>query len=159
MTCMFFATSKSKWRAKILEMGISKTSYHIQIEIKIPNPNQEPPQSSKAQDKDLKDIDVLCIFKIKIEIQNSVHGCTKVQWPYKIQDQDAKPESVTSSMLQSHKSRLQGHVCWLHLHNQDRDPKFGTSVYQRPETISKWRLRCQTPVRNFQHHQMPQMRT
>ena len=48
-------------------MGISKTSGHIQIKIKMPNPSQEPPASSKAPDKDLKDMDVLCTFKIKIE--------------------------------------------------------------------------------------------
>ena len=34
---------------------------------KIQNPNQEPPASSKSQNQDLKDMDVLCTFKIKIE--------------------------------------------------------------------------------------------
>ena len=48
-------------------MGVSKTSDHIQIKIKIPNPSQEPPASSKALNEDLKDMDVLCTFKIKIE--------------------------------------------------------------------------------------------
>ena len=48
-------------------MGVSKTSDHIQIKIKMPNPSQEPPASSKAQNEDLKDMDVLCTFKIKIE--------------------------------------------------------------------------------------------
>ena len=57
--------------------------------IKIPNPSQEPPLSSKApnQDEDF--------------------GC---------------------------------------LHIQDREPKFGTSVYQRPVTISKSVSRYETPV-------------
>ena len=36
----------------------------------MPNPSQEPPVSSKAPNEDLKDLDVLCIFKIEIEIQN-----------------------------------------------------------------------------------------
>ena len=48
-------------------MGVSKTVDHIQIKIKMPNPSQELPVSSKAPNKDLKDIDILCIFKIKIE--------------------------------------------------------------------------------------------
>ena len=48
-------------------MGVSKTSDHIPIKIKMPNPSQEPPASSKAPDVDLKDMDDLCIFKIKIE--------------------------------------------------------------------------------------------
>ena len=46
-------------------MGISKTIGHIQIKIKIPNPNQEPPAYSKALNQDLKDMDVLCTPKIK----------------------------------------------------------------------------------------------
>ena len=64
---MFFAPSKLRQRAKNQNMGISKTSDHIQIKIKMPNPSQEPPASCKAPNEDLKDIDVLGTFKIKIE--------------------------------------------------------------------------------------------
>ena len=39
----------------------------------MPNPSQELPASSKAPNEDLKDMDVLCTFKIKIESQNSNH--------------------------------------------------------------------------------------
>merc|ERR1712081_73018 len=53
--------------AKIQIMEISKTSDYILIKIKMPNPRQEPPSSSKAPNEDLKDMDVLCTFKIKIE--------------------------------------------------------------------------------------------
>ena len=60
-------------------MGIAKTSDHIQIKTKLSNPSQEPLASSKAENKDLKDIDVLCAFKIKIESQKSDHGCIKHQ--------------------------------------------------------------------------------
>ena len=63
-------------------MGVSKNSGHIQINIKTSNPSQEPPASSKAPNEDLKDMDVLCTFKIKIESQNSEHGSTKDKWPY-----------------------------------------------------------------------------
>ena len=76
---MFFAPSKSRLRAKIQIMDVSKTSDHIQIKIKMPNPSQEPPAPSKAPNEDLKDMDVLCTFKIKIESQNSDHGCIKDQ--------------------------------------------------------------------------------
>ena len=48
-------------------MGVSKISDHIQIKIKIPNPSEEPPASSKDPNEDLKDMGVLCIFKIKIK--------------------------------------------------------------------------------------------
>ena len=58
-------------------MDLTETSDYIQIKIKMPNPSQEPPASSKAQNEDLKDMDVLCTFKIKIESQNLVHVCIK----------------------------------------------------------------------------------
>ena len=51
-------------------MDVSKTIDHIHIKIQMPNPSQEPPASSKAPSKDLKDMDFLCTFKIKIESQN-----------------------------------------------------------------------------------------
>ena len=79
----------------------------------------------------------------------------KDQWPYPNQYQDAKPQSGTSSVLQSPKWGLKGHGCSLHLQNQDREPKFGSWVYQRPLTISKSISRCQTPVRNLQHLPKP----
>ena len=80
-------------------------------------------------------------------------------WLYPNQYQDAKPQSGTPSVLQSPKSGLKGHGCSLHLQNQDREPKFGSWVYQRPVTIFKSRSRCQTPVRNLQRPPKPQMRT
>ena len=138
-------------------MGISKTSDHIQVKIKMPNPHQEHPVSSKYPNENLKDMDVLCTFKIKIEIQNSDHGHLKNQLPYPNQYQDAKPQSGTSSVLQSPKSGLRGHGHSLHFQNQDRKPKFRTWVYQRPMTISKAISRCQTTVRNLQHPTKPQI--
>ena len=41
------------------------------------NSSQEPAASSKAPNEDLKDMDNLCTFKIKIQSQNSDHGCMK----------------------------------------------------------------------------------
>ena len=49
------------------------TSVHIYIKTKMPNPSQEPSSSSKVPNEDLKDVDVLCNFKIKIEGQNWDH--------------------------------------------------------------------------------------
>ena len=43
----------------------------------MPNPSQEPPASSKAPNEDLKDMDVLCTFKSKIESHNSDHRVSK----------------------------------------------------------------------------------
>ena len=59
--------------------------------IKIPNPGQEPSASSKAPNQDLKDMDNLCTFKIKIGSQNWDHGWINDQWLYDNQDQDPIP--------------------------------------------------------------------
>ena len=58
-------------------MGVPKSSDLIHIKIKMPNPSQELPASSKAPNEDSMDIDVLCTFKIKIERKNLDHGCIK----------------------------------------------------------------------------------
>ena len=80
-------------------MGIAKTSDHIQIKIRMPNPSQEPPASSKAPNEYSKDLDALCIFQIKRESQNLDHGWIKDQWPYPNQDQDKKNQSGAYSVL------------------------------------------------------------
>ena len=100
-------------------MGISKISDPIQIKIKMPNPSQEPPASSKALNQDLKDMDVLCTLKIEIESWNLDHTCNKGQWPYPNQDQDVKPKSGTSIVLQSSNWGLKGHGFSFHLQNQN----------------------------------------
>ena len=65
-----FFTFKIKKRDKILNMGVSRTSYNILIKIKMPNTSQTLTALTKAPNQDLKDMDVLCTFKIKIESQN-----------------------------------------------------------------------------------------
>ena len=55
----------------------SETSDHIQIKIKVPYPSQEPPAFCKAKNQDLKVMDVLFTFKIKLESQNSENGHIK----------------------------------------------------------------------------------
>ena len=72
-------TFKIKMESHGYIMGISKISDHIQIKIKMPNPSQEPQASSKAQNADLKDMGVLCIFKIKLQSLNLDHWCIKDQ--------------------------------------------------------------------------------
>merc|ERR1712081_165436 len=39
----------------------------------MPNPSDEPPASFKATNEDLKDMDALCILKIKIKMLNPSH--------------------------------------------------------------------------------------
>ena len=63
-------TFEIKIESKNLDQRVSKTSDHIQIKMTMSNPSQEPPVSSKAQNEDLKYMDVLCISKIKIESKN-----------------------------------------------------------------------------------------
>ena len=64
----------------------------------MPNPSQDPPASSKAQNWDSKGKAVLCSFKIQIEKQNSGHGYSKDQCQYPNQDQDSKPQSGSSKL-------------------------------------------------------------
>ena len=82
-------------------MGVSKTSDYIIIKIKIPNPSQELPASSKAPNQVLKEMDVLSTFKIKTKSQKLEHRCIKDQCLYLNQVQNLKPQSETSSILQS----------------------------------------------------------
>ena len=138
-------------------MGVSKTSNHIQIKIKmIPNPGQKSPVSSKAPNEDLNNMDEVCTFKIKKDSQNLDHGCIKDQGPYPNQDQDAKAQSRTSSILQNPKSGLKEHGCFLHLQNQNRGQTLGLWLYQSPVTISKSRSIYQTSFRKLQYTPMPQ---
>ena len=76
---MFFVPLKSKVIAKIWNVVEPKTGNHIQINIRMQNPSQEPVVSFKAQNQDLKDLDVLFTFKMKIESQNLENGCIKDQ--------------------------------------------------------------------------------
>ena len=54
-------------------MSVSKNSDHVQNKIKMPNPSKKPPAPTKAPNEDLKDMDVLSTFEIKIESQNFEH--------------------------------------------------------------------------------------
>ena len=135
-------------------MGVMKTSDQIQIQIKMPNPSQKLPVSSKEV---LKDMDVICTLKFKIKSQNVEHEWTKVQWLYPKQNQDAKPQSPSSKAPNQDLkdidvfctfnikigSENKDHRCikdqWPYL-NQDQDSKLqsGTpSVLQSP----KWGLK------------------
>ena len=133
-------------------MVLSKTSDHIQIKTKIQNPSQEPPASSKAPNVDLKDMDVLCTFKIKIESKNLKCGWTKDQWQIcktlvreppassKAPNQDLKDMDVLCTFKIKIEIQNLENGCiknqWSYP-NQDQDakPKSGTSsVPQSPKS-------------------------
>ena len=88
---MFFAPSKSRLRAKIQIIDVSKTSEHIQIKINMPNPSQEPPTSSKAPNEDIKDMGVLSTVKFKINMSNPSQKHPALA---KAQNQDLKDMDV-----------------------------------------------------------------
>ena len=71
-----------------MNMGVSKTSDHIEIKIKIQNPSQESPVFSEAPNEDFKDINVFCILKIEIEPKFGI-------WVYHYQI----PVTITKSRL------------------------------------------------------------
>ena len=138
-------------------MGVSKTSDHFQIKIRMPNPSEEPPASSKAPNEDLKDMDVLCTFKIKIEGQNSDNGSVKDHWSFPNQDQDIKPQSGTPASLKSIWEDKIKHQWPYPNQDQDAKPQSGTSsVLQSP----KWGLKghgCSLHLQN--QDRVPKFRT
>ena len=140
-------------------MGASKISDHIQINMKMPKPSQEPPAFYKAPNEDSKGCG--CSLHLQNKDREQKFGSWVCQQPVTIskKDQDAKPQLGTCSPNQSLKSGMKGYGCTLYLQNQDREPKFRTLVNQRPVTVSIQRSRCQTPVRNLQHPPKPQRRT
>ena len=81
-------------------MALAKNSDHIQIKIKIPNPSQEYPASSKASNQDLKDMYILYTFKIKTGSQNSKHGYTKTINPIQTKMKMPNPSQEKFSILQ-----------------------------------------------------------
>ena len=123
-------------------MCVPKTSDHIQINIRMPNPCQEPPTSSKAPNEDLKDMDVLCTIKIMIESQKLDHGCIKTSDHIQIKIKIPNPSQEPQASSKDPNEDVRGHGCSLHLQNQDREQKFRSWVYKRPMTISKSRSRC-----------------
>ena len=84
----------------MLNRGVLKTSDYVQISI---NPNQESLASSKAPDRDSKEMIIVWTLKIKIESLNFENECIKDQWPYQNQDQ---PNSGIFSILQSPNQHL-----------------------------------------------------
>ena len=65
-------------------MCVSKTSDHIQIKVKLPNPTQKLPVSSTAPNEDLKDIDVLCTLKSRKRAKSLNLGVPKTSDHIKI---------------------------------------------------------------------------
>ena len=115
-------------------------------------------------------MDVLFTFEIEIDSQNLAYGCTKDQWPYPNQYQDAKPQSGThiqikiksQTSVRNIQCPLKAHIMtykiWLFLclQNQDRVPKLRIWFYLRPVTISRSRSRSKTAARNLPNPPNPQ---
>ena len=80
-------------------MGVSKTSEHMQIKMKMPNPSQKHPESAKAPNEDFKNMDILCTFKIKVESKIWVMGVSKTSDHIQIKIEIANPsqEPLASS--------------------------------------------------------------
>jgi len=72
-------TFKIKIESHNWEYGYIKVQLQYPNPDQATNPSQEPPASSKAPNQDLKDVVVLCIFKIKTKGQNLGYGCIEDQ--------------------------------------------------------------------------------
>ena len=133
--------------------------YQRTLTISKPSLGCQTPVTSKAPNQDLKDMDVLCTFKLKMESQNLDHGCVTDQRRSLYQDSDSYIQSGTSSMLQSCIYGLSRHGGPLQLQNHDRKTNFGKLVFQSPVTISKSRSICKIQVRNLGQPPMLQIST
>ena len=75
----------------------------------MPTPSQEPPASSKAPYQDLKDMDVLCTFKINVESLNFLQGQGPstlkdyIQIMIKMQNSNDEPQAPTQKPIQDWK--------------------------------------------------------
>ena len=110
------------------------TSDHIQIKSMMPNPSQEPPASSKAKNQDLKEIDDLCTFKMKIESKNFYQGYIKDQWPYpnKIKMPNPTQESPASSKAPNEDFMDKDVLCTFKIKNESRNSDYGYIKDQWP---------------------------
>ena len=154
------------------------------MKIQMANPSQEPPASSKAPNEDLKDLDVLCPYKIKMESQNLDLGCIKDQWPYPNQDEDAQTKSGTSSILPSHKwglkrswmfcapskprkrvkiwfmgvSKTSDHIqIFIKMPNPSQETPASSKAPKK--NLNDMDILCTFPTRNIQCSPKPKMRT
>ena len=84
---------------KIQKTGVSETSDHIQIKIKMTNPSQESPASSKAPNLNLKYMDVLCTFKIKLGVsKTSDYIQNKIKMPNPSQEPPASSKAPNEDL-------------------------------------------------------------
>ena len=133
-------TFKIKIKSHTLEHMCITDQWSYPYQDMILNLSNEPPASSKAPNQALKDMDVLCTFKIKIKSKNSDHEYIKDQWPYPNQDHDKRPHSEATNILQGFKLWVREHGYSLNPQNQNRKPIFVTWGYYTLVTISHFYL-------------------
>ena len=75
----FLCTFKIKIESQISNHWYIKDQGLYRNQDQDAKPSKEPPVSSRAPNEDLKGMDVLCTFKIKIESQNLDHRFVKDQ--------------------------------------------------------------------------------
>ena len=129
-------------------MDVSKTGDHIQMRIKMLNPCQYPPASSKSSNQDLKDMDFLGTFKIKMDSLHSEHGRMKtsdhIQIKIKMQNPRQEPPASCKASMRTYRTQIESqnsdHWCikdqWPYYNQyQDAKSQSGTSsVLQSPKS-------------------------
>ena len=90
-------TFRIKIESQNLDQGCTKDQWQYQNQDPDAKPQSGTSRVLQSPYQDLKDMDVLCTFKIKIESQNSEYVCAKDHWPYPNQDPDAISQSGASS--------------------------------------------------------------
>ena len=96
----------------------------MQIKIKMSNPSQKHPVYAKSPNEDLKNMDVIYTFKIKVERQKLDQGVSNTSDHIQIKIKMPNSSQEPPSSFQSPKSELKRHGCLLHLQNRNKEPKF-----------------------------------
>ena len=117
-------------------MVVSKTHDNFQNKIKMTNPIQKPSASSKTPNEDLKDINVTCTLKIKLESQNMDHVFIKDQWTYLNIDWDANPghDPLASSKATNQELKDMDILCTfqINIESQNLEQKYVKDQWPYP---------------------------
>ena len=103
-------------------MGLPKSSDHIQIKMKMPNPTQDPPESSKAPDEDLKDMMFFAPLKSRERAKIGIMGVPTTIDHIQIKNKMPNPSQETPVSFKVPNWDLRGHGWSLHPSNQEREP-------------------------------------
>ena len=129
---------KTQYRRPKFGTKVTRTKKLTKLKVKIPNSNQEPPASPKAQIQVNKDMRVLCTFKLNIETQNWEQRFLGPNYTYQIPSQEPisnqEPPASSTSPIQGNKDMRHLCIFKLNIENSNSEQRFlgPKQTYQNP---------------------------